>query len=347
MAENNLGLSVIAGLDKPKSVAQINSDILAIEAQLKKLKLQVKIDGKSNSDIQRQISALNKQKRNLYVDLKIRKNDLKRQYNQAVNELQNNPISVKVNTSNAQKQMTGLTNSVKNTKDETFSLANALRKALNNTGYVISSQLALQLVRNAAREATDALKEYDKYATNLSIITNGTRAESNNIIADLSEKSFEFKVDISELENAYETLLRTGKAAGELDDYLKSTVFLSKIGFEDMETSASNLVIAQINGDVTSLDAPTFDNDNTDPNKDAFDKLYSKWQHDLEMNIKIRFHDLRHSAASLLINAGFNLKEVQEWLGHSDVATTGNIYSHLQYSSKINMANRFNDILSK
>ncbi|MCI7232675.1 MAG: site-specific integrase, partial [Oscillospiraceae bacterium] len=62
---------------------------------------------------------------------------------------------------------------------------------------------------------------------------------------------------------------------------------------------------------------------------------------------KIRFHDLRHSAASLLINAGFNLKEVQEWLGHSDVATTGNIYSHLQYSSKINMANRFNDMLSK
>ncbi len=31
MAENNLGLSVIAGLDKPKSVEQINSDILAIE----------------------------------------------------------------------------------------------------------------------------------------------------------------------------------------------------------------------------------------------------------------------------------------------------------------------------
>lgn len=62
---------------------------------------------------------------------------------------------------------------------------------------------------------------------------------------------------------------------------------------------------------------------------------------------KIRFHDLRHSAASLLINAGFNLKEVQEWLGHSDVATTGNIYSHLQYSSKLNMANRFNELLTE
>lgn len=62
---------------------------------------------------------------------------------------------------------------------------------------------------------------------------------------------------------------------------------------------------------------------------------------------KIRFHDLRHSAASLLINSGFNLKEVQEWLGHSDISTTGNIYSHLQYSAKINMANRFNELLTK
>ena len=62
---------------------------------------------------------------------------------------------------------------------------------------------------------------------------------------------------------------------------------------------------------------------------------------------KIRFHDLRHSAASLLINSGFNLKEVQEWLGHADVGTTGNIYSHLQYASKVNMANRFNELLAK
>lgn len=62
---------------------------------------------------------------------------------------------------------------------------------------------------------------------------------------------------------------------------------------------------------------------------------------------KIRFHDLRHSAASLLINSGFNLKEVQEWLGHSSIATTGNIYSHLQYASKLNMANRFNELLTK
>lgn len=44
---------------------------------------------------------------------------------------------------------------------------------------------------------------------------------------------------------------------------------------------------------------------------------------------KIRFHDLRHSCASIMINSGANLKDVQGWLGHSDIQTTGNIYGHL------------------
>lgn len=50
---------------------------------------------------------------------------------------------------------------------------------------------------------------------------------------------------------------------------------------------------------------------------------------------RIRFHDLRHSCASLLLANGVQLKHIQEWLGHSDFSTTANIYSHLDYSSKI------------
>ena len=240
---NNLNVTVTAGLDKSRSAAQINQDIQKIEAQLKKLKLQATLEkGKSISEIQSQINTLNKQKRNLYVDLKIRQKDLKRQYRQAIANIHTQPLNVDVNTAAAQSQMTGLTNSVKTTTSETVTLADSLKKALSNTGLVISSQTALQLVRKAAQEATEAVKEYDKYATNLSIITGGSKESSYETIADLSEKSFDFKVDVSELEGAYETLLRTGKAAGELDNYLKSTVFLSKVGFEDMDTSAENLV---------------------------------------------------------------------------------------------------------
>ena len=53
---------------------------------------------------------------------------------------------------------------------------------------------------------------------------------------------------------------------------------------------------------------------------------------------RIRFHDLRHSCASLLLANGVPLKQIQEWLGHSDFSTTANIYAHLDYSSKVSSA---------
>ncbi len=53
---------------------------------------------------------------------------------------------------------------------------------------------------------------------------------------------------------------------------------------------------------------------------------------------KMRFHDLRHSCASLLLANGVPLKQIQEWLGHSDFSTTANIYAHLDYTSKLSSA---------
>ena len=60
----------------------------------------------------------------------------------------------------------------------------------------------------------------------------------------------------------------------------------------------------------------------------------------------IRFHDLRHSCASLLLANEVPLKHIQEWLGHSDIGTTANIYSHLDYKSKITSANVMDNILT-
>lgn len=52
----------------------------------------------------------------------------------------------------------------------------------------------------------------------------------------------------------------------------------------------------------------------------------------------IRLHDLRHSCASLLLANGVPMKQIQEWLGHSDFSTTANIYAHLDYQSKVSSA---------
>lgn len=42
-----------------------------------------------------------------------------------------------------------------------------------------------------------------------------------------------------------------------------------------------------------------------------------------------RFHDLRHSAATLMLAAGVHVKVVSEMLGHADITTTMNVYGHV------------------
>ena len=66
---------------------------------------------------------------------------------------------------------------------------------------------------------------------------------------------------------------------------------------------------------------------------DGFKRILE--QNDLR---RIRFHDLRHTCASLLLANNVPMKKIQEWLGHSDFSTTANIYAHLDYQSKISSA---------
>lgn len=61
----------------------------------------------------------------------------------------------------------------------------------------------------------------------------------------------------------------------------------------------------------------------------------------------IRFHDLRHTCASLLINKGVPLINVSNTLGHSTISTTANIYGHLDMSSKRSTANIMNELFGQ
>jgi len=59
----------------------------------------------------------------------------------------------------------------------------------------------------------------------------------------------------------------------------------------------------------------------------------------------IRFHDLRHSAATLLLGMGVHTKIVQELLGHSTMAMTADIYSHVLPTMQQGAIDRLNDVL--
>ncbi len=53
----------------------------------------------------------------------------------------------------------------------------------------------------------------------------------------------------------------------------------------------------------------------------------------------IRFHDLRHSAVNTLRKGGCDVKDIQAWLGHSDVSTTLNVYGHILQGDMVRLGN--------
>ena len=60
----------------------------------------------------------------------------------------------------------------------------------------------------------------------------------------------------------------------------------------------------------------------------------------------IRFHDLRHTNATLLLEQGVNSKVVQERLGHKDISTTLNIYSHVNKEMQKDATNKLNALFN-
>lgn len=60
---------------------------------------------------------------------------------------------------------------------------------------------------------------------------------------------------------------------------------------------------------------------------------------------KMRFHDLRHSTASILYDSGWDIKDIQIWLRHASIDVTADIYTHISKSRKASIGNSLGSIL--
>lgn len=60
----------------------------------------------------------------------------------------------------------------------------------------------------------------------------------------------------------------------------------------------------------------------------------------------LTFHNLRHSTACILYEQGWKAKDIQEWLGHADIVTTMNIYTHIDRAHKQKQAESLSGVLN-
>lgn len=58
---------------------------------------------------------------------------------------------------------------------------------------------------------------------------------------------------------------------------------------------------------------------------------------------RIRFHDLRHSCATIMLYLGYSMKDIQTWLGHSNYNFTADTYVHSAPEAHVEMAGAFSE----
>ena len=61
---------------------------------------------------------------------------------------------------------------------------------------------------------------------------------------------------------------------------------------------------------------------------------------------KLRFHDLRHTSASLMLNNGVDVLVASKRLGHAKPSITLDVYGHLLITAKNDVANKIEEIIS-
>ena len=60
------------------------------------------------------------------------------------------------------------------------------------------------------------------------------------------------------------------------------------------------------------------------------------------INKHIRVHDFRHSFVAMCIESGIQIEKISEYVGHENISTTYNIYSHLYPNAKLELVNKLN-----
>jgi integrase len=111
----------------------------------------------------------------------------------------------------------------------------------------------------------------------------------------------------------------------------RRTVMLPAIGVEALRHQKARQAVAKLAAGSAWQDRHNliFTNDVGQPvNPESVSSGFRKMAARLGLQ-PVRFHDLRHTAASLLLAAGVPLKVVSETLGHSSIAITADVYQHV------------------
>lgn len=203
------------------------------------------------------------------------------------------------------------------TKDELIKFLNCLEGETNIKAYTLFRLLAFSGMRKGEALAL-TWNDIDFTKNELRINKALSRGEGNRLI-----------VQTPKTKKSMRTIILDDKTMQVLKDWKKKQLEECLILGHNAMQPKQLIFTSQSNG----LMQPT---------KTRKWLLHIQEKYDLP---KIRTHDLRHTHCSLLFEAGATLKEVQDRLGHSDIKTTMDIYTHVTKKAKSEAAKKFSNYM--
>lgn len=262
MAKDNITITATAEWDFEESAKKLNKGLKKIEKKLNSISVKAKLDEKTNTELQNLIQKLNKvknlanqiQKKGIKLNTSSNSTDKilseLKSIKQNVNDLNNK--SIDVDTKKAENNIDNLNDSLKGVENSADGAGNRLKKAFHDIGISMGTREALEYLKKLLSDISSAVNDFDKYSTELKIVTNQPDSVVNDMLADYAETSINLGVDIEDVEKAGVEILRAGKNAEDTNKILKDSIILSKTGFIESGAAAEALITTANAYDITA-----------------------------------------------------------------------------------------------
>lgn len=151
---------------------------------------------------------------------------------------------VNINTGDSAKSVDNVNQSLQNTQKSANNLGNALKKPFQIGSSAALAAKGMQLINTAAKNATDALKDYDSAVKDLRMATKESYDAVSKMVAGYNEMGKALGATTTEITSSADAWLRQGKTAEETNTLIKDSMMLSKIGQIDSASATEYLTSA-------------------------------------------------------------------------------------------------------
>lgn len=174
---------------------------------------------------------------------------------QQINDLNGKKVKFDVDTGNTQKNINSIGNSIKSTAKTASSFSETLKKSLNIGAAATIAREGFQLIRTAANNAIESIKDLNGAIVDLQMATGQSYNQVSKLVGDYNEMAKSLGATTTQVTDAADSWLRQGNSLSDTNTLIRDSMILSKVGQLDSAAATQYLTSSMKGYKVAADDA--------------------------------------------------------------------------------------------